>query len=177
MEKLVSIIVSVYNKEQYIQKCIESLINLKIDHNKIEAIFVDDCSIDNSVEIIESYANKYDFIQIIRLPKNTGSPSQPRNVGMKEAKGKYLTLLDADDWLDTVGFPEFIKKVDEDDAEFGLGQTYKHTNKNITYHANFTSYKDASGLRKLKRFLEQLALLVKCLNVVLYLRIKLSLSI
>lgn len=147
MEKLVSIIVSVYNKEQYIQKCIESLINLKIDHNKIEAIFVDDCSIDNSVEIIESYANKYDFIQIIRLPKNTGSPSQPRNVGMKEAKGKYLTLLDADDWLDTVGFPEFIKKVDEDDAEFGLGQTYKHTNKNITYHANFTSYKDASGLK------------------------------
>jgi len=147
MEKLVSIIVSVYNKEQYIQKCIESLINLKIDNNKIEAIFVDDCSIDNSVEIIESYANKYDFIQIIRLPKNTGSPSQPRNVGMKEAKGKYLTLLDADDWLDTVGFPEFIKKVDEDDAEFGLGQTYKHTNKNITYHANFTSYKDASGLK------------------------------
>lgn len=147
MEKLVSIIVSVYNKEQYIQKCIESLINLKIDHNKIEAIFVDDCSIDNSVEIIESYANKYDFIQIIRLPKNTGSPSQPRNVGMKEAKGKYLTLLDADDWLDTIGFPEFIKKVDEDDAEFGLGQTYKHTNKNITYHANFTSYKDASVLK------------------------------
>lgn len=147
MEKLVSIIVSVYNKELYLKKCIESLINLNIDHSKIEAIFVDDCSTDSSVEIIENYVDKYDFIQIIKLPNNTGSPSEPRNIGMKEAKGKYLTLLDADDWLDTKGFPKFINKVNEDDAEFGLGQTYKHTNKNVTFHAKFTSYKDVSNLK------------------------------
>ena len=147
MGKLVSIIVSVYNKEPYLKKCIESLINLNIDHSKIEAIFVDDCSTDHSVEIIESYVEKFEFIKIIKLPNNTGSPSEPRNIGMKEASGKYLTLLDADDWLDTEGFPKFINKVNEDDAEFGLGQSYKHTNKNITFHARFTAYKDSSNLK------------------------------
>lgn len=88
MGKLVSIIVSVYNKEPYLKKCIESLINLNIDHSKIEAIFVDDCSTDHSVEIIESYVEKFEFIKIIKLPNNTGSPSEPRNIGMKEASGK-----------------------------------------------------------------------------------------
>ncbi|HJF68803.1 MAG TPA: glycosyltransferase family 2 protein [Staphylococcus kloosii] len=147
MEKLVSIIIPVYNKENYLKTCIDSLINMKIDHAKMEAIFVDDCSTDKSVEIINKYVQAHDFIKLIQLEHNTGSPSTPRNVGIKEAEGKYLTLLDADDWLDAEGFPEFIDKVNADDADFGLGQSYKHTNKNITYHARFTSYKDASNLK------------------------------
>lgn len=117
-----------------------------MEHSKLEAIFVDDCSTDQSVAIIESYASQYDFIKFIQLPTNTGSPSEPRNIGIKEAKGKYIALLDADDWLDTEGFPRFMEKVNADDAELGLGQTFKHTNKSITYHARFTAYKEASKL-------------------------------
>jgi len=147
MDKLVSVIISVYNKEPFLKKCIESLINLNMDHSQIEAIFVDDCSTDNSVAMIESYTSQNDFIRLIELPNNTGSPSEPRNLGIKEAKGKYITLLDADDWLDTEGFPEFITKISEDDAELGIGQSFKHTNQNITYHARFISYKDASNLK------------------------------
>ena len=146
MDKLVSVIISVYNKEPFLKKCIESLINLNMEQSKLEAIFVDDCSTDNSVAMIDSYANQYDFIRLIQLSTNTGSPSEPRNIGIKAAKGKYIALLDADDWLDTEGFPRFMEKVNSDDAELGLGQSYKHTNKSITYHAKFTSYKDASNL-------------------------------
>ncbi|MBZ8173179.1 glycosyltransferase family 2 protein [Staphylococcus cohnii] len=146
MNKLVSVVISVYNKEPFLKKCIESLINLNMEHSKLEAIFVDDCSTDQSVAMIESYASQYDFIKLIQLQTNTGSPSEPRNIGIKEAKGKYIALLDADDWLDTEGFPRFMEKVNADDAELGLGQTFKHTNKSITYHARFTAYKDASKL-------------------------------
>src|SRR5699024_5190650 len=118
MDKLVSVIISVYNKEPFLKKCIESLINLNMEQSKLEAIFVDDCSTDNSVAMNDSYANQYDFIRLIQLSTNTDSPSEPRN----------------------------MEKVNSDDAELGLGQSYKHTNKSITYHAKFTSYKDASNL-------------------------------
>ncbi|RIO92871.1 glycosyltransferase family 2 protein [Staphylococcus haemolyticus] len=147
MAKVVSIIVSVYNKEHFLKKCRESLIDLKIDKSTIEAIFVDDCSTDQSVDIIKAYEKEYDFIKLIQLPENTGSPSEPRNIGMREAQGKYITLLDADDWLDKDGFPQVIEKVNADDADFGLGQSYKHTSKNVAYHSFFTSYKDASHLK------------------------------
>ncbi len=129
MAKLVSIIVSVYNKEQFLEKCIESLIDLKMDKNNIEAIFVDDCSTDESVNIIKHYEKDYDFIKLIQLPENTGSPSEPRNIGMREAQGKYITLLDADDWLDKEGFPQVIEKVNKDDADLGFGQSFKHKSK------------------------------------------------
>ncbi|MCG1718368.1 glycosyltransferase family 2 protein [Staphylococcus epidermidis] len=147
MAKLVSIIVSVYNKGQFLEKCIESLIDVKMDKNNIEAIFVDDCSTDESVNIIKHYEKDYDFIKLIQLPENTGSPSEPRNIGMREAKGKYITLLDADDWLDKEGFPQVIEKVNADDANFGFGQSFKHKSKNVKHHAKFTSYKEASHLK------------------------------
>ncbi|MBI5973642.1 glycosyltransferase [Staphylococcus caledonicus] len=147
MNKLVSVIISVYNKELFLKECIESLINMNIDKSQIEAIFVDDCSTDKSVEMIEQYAKDYEFIKLVKLPTNTGSPSTPRNVGIEEAQGKYITLLDADDWLDVEGFPQFIQKVNDDDADFGLGQSFKHTGKNIAYHARFTAYKDESHLK------------------------------
>ena len=147
MTKLVSIIVSVYNKENFLNQCIESLINLEIDKDRIEAIFVDDCSTDRSVEMVKSYEKDYDFIRLIQLPENTGSPAEPRNVGIQEAQGKYITLLDADDWLDTEGFPKVVEKVNTDDADFGIGQSFKHTSKGVGYHGKFTNYKDESHLK------------------------------
>ena len=96
-----------------------------MDKNNIEAIFVDDCSTDESVNIIKHYEKDYDFIKLIQLPENTGSPSEPRNIGMREAQGKYITLLDADDWLDKE-VPQVIEKVNADDADLGYGQSYKH---------------------------------------------------
>nr|WP_263314599.1 glycosyltransferase family 2 protein [Mammaliicoccus sp. Marseille-Q6498] len=147
MDKLISIVIPVYNKESYIEKCLSSLINLNIDHSKIEAIFVDDCSTDNSLDIIKKYAEDYAFIQVYKLDENTGSPSAPRNFGIQKAKGTYITLLDADDWLDTEGLPKFIYKVIEDDADFGLAQSFKHTNKSISYHGKFVSYKNESNLK------------------------------
>lgn len=117
-----------------------------MDKETIEVICIDDLSTDNSLEIINQYAEKHDFIKVIALETNSGSPSHPRNIGFSEAKGTYLTLLDADDWLDNKGFPELVQQVSENDADIGFGQSFKHTNKSVSKLARFASYKNANDL-------------------------------
>ncbi|MFB9861554.1 glycosyltransferase [Salinicoccus siamensis] len=146
MEKLISIVVPVYNKAKYLHQCLDSLINLDIDKETLEVICVDDLSSDGSLEIMNDYSREYDFIKVIPLEENSGSPSRPRNIGFEEAKGKYLALLDADDWLDSKGFPKLLLQMEENGADIGFGQSYKHTNKNITKLGAFTSYKKENQL-------------------------------
>lgn len=141
MDKLLSIIISVYNKEKYLPKCVESLIKLNIDKGLIEAIFIDDLSTDDSYNIIQHYSKEYDFIKVIQLDKNSGSPSIPRNIGISKAQGKYITLLDADDWLDSEGFPQLLYQMEEHSSDIGFGQCFKHTNSSVSRMARFASYK------------------------------------
>lgn len=146
MEKLLSIIVPVYNKSYFLETCIESINKLNINKDKIEAIFVDDCSSDNSLEIVEAFATKYNFIKIIQLEENTGSPSEPRNVGIKKSVGKYLTFLDADDWLDAEGLPILLNQAIDHHSDIAFGQSVKHTEKAIKKIGRFSSYKNANNL-------------------------------
>ncbi|SCS98452.1 DUF5776 domain-containing protein [Staphylococcus caeli] len=145
-EKLLSIIVPVYNKELFLEACIESIQKLNIDKEKIEAIFVDDRSTDKSLEITEAFAEKYSFIKSIQLEENSGSPSTPRNVGIKEAKGTYVTFLDADDWLDAEGLPMLVNQAAEHRADVAFGQSVKHTEKIQKKLGRFSSYKVANNL-------------------------------
>lgn len=94
---LVSIIIPVYNSSKYIEETIKSI--EKQTYNNYEAIFVDDGSNDNSIEIIEKYKVKNPEIKIIKIAHQ--GVSKARNIGIKEAKGRYLTFLDSDDiWLE-----------------------------------------------------------------------------
>lgn len=146
MEKLISIIIPVYNKAKYLHTCMQSLVDLDMDKEAMEVICVDDLSTDDSLEIINGYAEAHDFIKVIPLETNSGSPSRPRNIGFTEAQGTYLTLLDADDSLDSEGFPKLIHQMQENEADIGFGQSYKHTDKSITKMGRFSSYKNANGL-------------------------------
>ena len=67
INKLISIVVPVYNKEPFIERCVQSLVDLEMDHTQIEAIFVDDLSSDRSYEILQYYEKKYDFIKCVQL--------------------------------------------------------------------------------------------------------------
>ncbi|MDG0819856.1 glycosyltransferase family 2 protein [Staphylococcus equorum] len=138
--------VTVYNKEPFLENCIQSLINLNIDKSQIEAIFVDDVSTDGSYAILNRYAEQYEFIRAIQLDENSGGPAIPRNIGMQEANGEYLTILDADDWLEAEGFPKLILQMQTHNSDIGFGQCYKHMNNEIRKVANFASYKEANGL-------------------------------
>ncbi|MDN6743043.1 MAG: glycosyltransferase, partial [Staphylococcus equorum] len=138
--------VTVYNKESFLENCIQSLINLNIDKSQIEAIFVDDVSTDASYAILNRYAEQYEFIRAIQLDENSGGPAIPRNVGMQEANGEYITILDADDWLEAEGFPKLIRQMQTHHSDIGFGQCYKHMNNEIRKVANFASYKEDNGL-------------------------------
>lgn len=96
-EPTVSIIVSAYNVESYIQQCMDSI--LKQTYPNIEVICVDDGSTDASGEIIDQYAKADARILTIHVP-NSGVASA-RNAALSYATGKYVTFVDGDDWIDT----------------------------------------------------------------------------
>lgn len=94
--KKISIIVSIYNVENYLEKCIKSLLNQDIDDYEI--ILVNDGSKDNSVNICNKFVDKYDNIRL--LNKENGGLSSARNYGLNKAKGKYVFFVDADDYIE-----------------------------------------------------------------------------
>lgn len=99
----VSIVVPVYNVEKYLSLCLDSLINQTL--KDIEIIVINDGSTDNSLKIIEEYAQKDFRIKVVNQ-ENAG-PSKARNEGLKIAVGEYITFVDSDDWVDN----DFIEKL------------------------------------------------------------------
>ena len=94
----VSIIVSSYNSQDTILATIESI--LFQTYSNWELLIIDDCSSDNTVSIVKKFAKHDPRIRYFSTDKNTGSPSQPRNIGIEQAKGDYIAFLDSDDiWL------------------------------------------------------------------------------
>lgn len=92
----VSIIVPVYNVEEYLVKCLDSLVNQTL--KEIEIICINDGSTDNSLEILNTYAQKDSRITIIDK-KNEGV-SAARNTGLNISKGEYIMFVDSDDYLE-----------------------------------------------------------------------------
>lgn len=95
---ILSIIVPVYNVEQYVEQCIRSIFNQNIPHEKYEVIVVDDCTPDNSVAIVEKLQQEFPTLQLLRLPKNR-KLGGARNAGLSVAKGDYVWFVDSDDCI------------------------------------------------------------------------------
>lgn len=102
-----SLIVPVYNAEPYLSRCIESLLN--VDVNK-EIILIDDGSTDNSLAVLNQYAQQYSGIRVISQP-NKGV-SAVRNRGIELAQGRYLQFVDSDDYLIFSHFSSLIHAAD-----------------------------------------------------------------
>lgn len=100
-----SVIVPVYNVEDYLEICLDSLVNQTMDKSQMEVLVINDGSPDNSWEICCRYAEKYDFIKI--FSKENEGLSATRNFGIKHAQGKYLFFVDSDDYIK----PKTVKKV------------------------------------------------------------------
>lgn len=90
----VSVIVPVYNVEEYIEECIESIVNQTL--KEIEIIIVNDGTKDNSMKKIEKYLSDS---RIVIINKENGSISSARNAGLKIARGEYVTFIDSDDFI------------------------------------------------------------------------------
>lgn len=93
----ISLILPVYNVEQYLARCLNSCICQNIPNNEYEIIIVNDGSTDKSLEIATNYSNRYSFIKIVT--QNNQGLSAARNTGLKLAKGKYVWFIDSDDYI------------------------------------------------------------------------------
>ncbi len=97
MKYEISVIIPVYNVEDYIKETLESVVRQTIGLDNLEVIMVNDCSTDGSGDIIDKYANKYENFIAVHLTENSGFAGTPRNVGMEKATGDYIMFLDGDD--------------------------------------------------------------------------------
>ena len=119
-----SIIIPIYNVEKYLQKCIGSILSAdecKLTDRRedatgsIEILLIDDGSIDGSSDIAKTFASEYPFIHYFR--KENGGLSDARNYGLKQAKGKYVFFIDADDMVNADGLSKVIRAASESDAD------------------------------------------------------------
>ncbi|MCY9198259.1 glycosyltransferase [Bacillus atrophaeus] len=122
-EKKVVVVVPVYNAEQYLRKTVDSVILQNIGFQHISLILVDDCSTDESRNILTEYAELYENITVVFLKNNTGTPAFPRNLGIELANAKYITFLDADDWFAPNGVKILFDMLEENNVNYAVGKT------------------------------------------------------
>jgi len=115
VEDLVSIITPVYNTERFITDTINSVLNQT--YQNWEMLLVDDCSSDNSAEIVKKFVEQDARIKYIKLDKNAGV-ANARNVGMKKATGEYIAFLDSDDMWDANKLTKQIKFMKDNKYHF-----------------------------------------------------------
>lgn len=131
----VSVIIPCYNVEPYLRKCLNSVCNQTL--RDIEIICVNDCSPDNSLEILKEYAQNDNRIKIIDFKQNQGV-AIARNTAMAKAKGEYIGFVDPDDWIDIDFYEKLYNKAKECNSDLVIGNIRTVLNgKEINHNVNF----------------------------------------
>lgn len=123
MKIKVSVIIPVYNTEDYLKECIESLVNQTL--REIEILIVNDGSTDSSLEIMKEFKNKYPNIIKI-FDKVNGGRASARNYALPFAQGEYLGFVDSDDWVDSTMYEEMYEKAEKEDADIVICDMVDH---------------------------------------------------
>ena len=119
----ISIIIPVYNIEKYLKECLDSILNQT--YKNFEVILVDDCSTDSSFDICNEYSFKDSRIKVFQNEVNSGGCGIPRNIGLKHAKGDYITFVDGDDLIENNYLETLIKSASYDTISMA---TYYYSN-------------------------------------------------
>ena len=119
-EKLLSVIIPVYNIEKYLSECINSVINQT--YKNIEIICVNDGSTDSSPQILKNFKNIDK--RIVLIEKANAGLASARNTGIEYANGDYIAFLDSDDWLELDFYEKLIKRLEQDNSDIAIGETY-----------------------------------------------------
>ena len=152
-EYMVSIVIPIYNSENYLEECIESILNQKYDLDKIQIILVNDGSTDNSLKICKKYAKKYDNILIIDQ-KNSGV-SSARNNGIKKSKGKYITLLDSDDLISRNTIHNLINFFEKnyDSVDIITYPIYFYKNNHLYKNGRYNNYDKGTKIYDVNKYI------------------------
>ena len=130
METKVSVIIPVYNTEEYLGNCLTSICTQTLED--LEIICINDASEDNSLNILNDFANKDKRIKVINFRLNKGA-AQARNYGIEIAKGEFISFIDSDDYLETADFYEKLyNKAIQTNADITKG-LYKNSSDNTVF--------------------------------------------
>lgn len=113
---LISVIVPVYNMEQYLERCINSI--KKQSYSNLEIILVDDGSTDHSADMCDTYAQEDQRIKVIH--KVNGGLSDARNAGLAIATGAYIGYVDSDDWIEPQMYQKMYEACIENEAQVAV---------------------------------------------------------
>lgn len=130
MEKLVSVIVPVYNAERYLEKCMESIAFQT--YQNIEIILINDGSSDRSGEICAMFQEKY--ANVVLINQSNAGNTNARKKGLAYAQGEYVVFVDSDDWMPVFSIAELYHYMEEHDADMVI--------------ANYSLYKDKHYLER-----------------------------
>lgn len=152
---LISVIVPVYNSEQYLRKCLESVVAQTYPH--YEVLLINDGSTDHSDQICEEYTEKNDKFYVIH--KENGGASSARNIGIQNAKGDYIFFLDSDDWLESTALEKMISTAKDQNADIVFCEAQAVDDEEHVLTNNWYSYKHpyetASSYSIMSRMMEQ----------------------
>jgi len=142
---LVSFIIPAYNAEDYIRKCLDSV--LAIPRNDYEILIINDGSTDQTEKILVSYMKTCDKIRLINQ-KNSGV-SASRNKGVKEAFGRYVFFIDADDKIETLNVSEIMGKIEDDNCYDLIIGNYSDIGKDDSVIKEYDLYNQIQNKREL----------------------------
>ena len=115
----VSVIIPVYNTERYLRRCLDSVCNQTL--SDIEIICINDCSTDNSLDILKEYADKDKRIKIINFKENKGA-AVARNTGIDIVNGEYIGFIDSDDFVDSDFYEKLYNTASENNSDIAKGE-------------------------------------------------------
>ena len=137
-DKWLTIVVPTYNISEYIEKCINSFLEVNEKYYKdFEVIVVNDGSVDNSVQVVENLIIDSD-LDLRIISKENGGHGSTINVGITEAKGKYFKVIDGDDWIDISSFETLLEKLKTIDVDMVISNyteqhVYNNSKKTIDF--------------------------------------------
>ena len=143
----VSVIVPFHNVEQYIDECLNSLVNQTL--KDIEIICINDCSTDGSVSIVERYMRTDDRIKLLQTEKASGQ-STARNKGLEIAQGEYIGFVDSDDWVELDMFEKMYNRAFSEHTDITMCQANLYDDKEQRTYTD-----DYYGLKPLEKMGEK----------------------
>lgn len=146
---LISVIVPVYGVEEYLDKCVESIVNQT--YKNLEILLVDDGSPDNCPQMCDEWAKKDSRIKVVH--KENGGLSSARNAGLDNCTGEYVGFIDSDDWIDLKFFETLYNNLVEDDADISVVGVWKVYETHMKSQTEKFTRRSFTGEETLKNFL------------------------
>ncbi len=148
---LLSVIVPNYNKEKYLQKCLESIFAQSMQD--FELIIVDDASTDSSYDMLSDYADAYPYIRLYRMDRNVRQGTC-RNIGMDKARGKYIIFVDSDDLCLPGYFATATESIAIEQADVVIFSSQKMNKNGEIFWVNNVPQLNITGRQAVLKYLE-----------------------